>query len=224
MLIFLTLLARCMESVGSHAPRVILFGAVPAIIPVIPEVPIVLADPIVAPEEGTISVISPTRVLDLVNYSSSYDSDLSEDSLPPIPDSPLVSPSGSSSHDTLTPSSEYPLAHVIAPPGIRRRRAILIRPREDIPIGRLYRTHPGGPCRALNAGSRRFAPLSTPYPPTTSESSLGLYFERSLDSSLLSSGPSRKRCRSLTTSVPSPTHDSRSIAPTPADLLPPRKR
>ncbi|GKG03684.1 hypothetical protein Tco_0311320, partial [Tanacetum coccineum] len=66
--------------------------------------------------------------------------------------------------------------------------------------------------------------MSTPYPPTTSESSLGLYFERSLDSSLLSSGPSRKRCRSLTTSVPSPTHDSRSIAPTPADLLPPRKR
>ncbi|GJR05003.1 hypothetical protein Tco_0527987, partial [Tanacetum coccineum] len=39
-----------------------------------------------------------------------------------------------------------------------------------------------------------------------------------------SSRPSRKRCRSLTASVPSPTHDSRSISPTPADLLPPRKR
>ncbi|GJV01660.1 hypothetical protein Tco_1335229 [Tanacetum coccineum] len=38
------------ESVGSHAPRVILFGAIPAIIPVIPEVPIVPADPIVTPE------------------------------------------------------------------------------------------------------------------------------------------------------------------------------
>ncbi|GJW72378.1 hypothetical protein Tco_0129295 [Tanacetum coccineum] len=70
----------------------------------------------------------------------------------------------------------------------------------------------------------RSAPLSTPYPPTTSESSLGLSSERSLDSSSLSSGPSRKRCRSPTASVPSPTHDSRSIAPTPADLLPPRKR
>ncbi|GJX27092.1 hypothetical protein Tco_0233388 [Tanacetum coccineum] len=29
------------------------------------------------------------------------------------------------------------------------RPTILIRPSEDIPIGRLYRTHPGGPCRAL---------------------------------------------------------------------------
>ncbi|GJZ53809.1 hypothetical protein Tco_0608694, partial [Tanacetum coccineum] len=36
------------ESVGSHAPRVILFGVIPAIIPVIPEVPIVLADPLAA--------------------------------------------------------------------------------------------------------------------------------------------------------------------------------
>ncbi|GJS52862.1 reverse transcriptase domain-containing protein [Tanacetum coccineum] len=70
----------------------------------------------------------------------------------------------------------------------------------------------------------RSAPLSTPYPPTTSESSLGSSSERSLDSSSPSSSPSRKRCRSPTALVPSPTHDSRSITPTPADLLPPRKR
>ncbi|GKD96617.1 hypothetical protein Tco_1380514, partial [Tanacetum coccineum] len=53
------------ESVGSHAPQVILFGVILAIIP---------------------------------------------DSLPPIPDLPLVLPSGSSSHDNLAPSSEYLLA------------------------------------------------------------------------------------------------------------------
>ncbi|GKE99534.1 hypothetical protein Tco_0022885, partial [Tanacetum coccineum] len=41
---------------------------------------------------GAVSVISPTRVLDLVDYSSSSDSDPSEDSLPPVPDLPLVSP------------------------------------------------------------------------------------------------------------------------------------
>ncbi|GKG10777.1 hypothetical protein Tco_0342177, partial [Tanacetum coccineum] len=64
--------------------------------------------------------------------------------------------------------------------------------------------------------SWRSAPLSTPYPPTTSESSLGSSSERSFDSSSL--------YRSPNASVPSPTHDSRSIAPTPADLLPPRKR
>ncbi|GJV76493.1 putative reverse transcriptase domain-containing protein [Tanacetum coccineum] len=39
----------------------------------------------------------------------------------------------------------------------------------------------------------RHAPLSTPYLPTTSESSLGLSSERSLDSSSLASRPSRKR-------------------------------
>ncbi|GJR19139.1 hypothetical protein Tco_0967666 [Tanacetum coccineum] len=66
--------------------------------------------------------------------------------------------------------------------------------------------------------------MSTPYPPTTSESSLGSSFERLLDSSSPSSRPSLRRCRSPTTSVASSTHVLRSIAPTIADLLPPRKR
>ncbi|GJX29004.1 hypothetical protein Tco_0237083 [Tanacetum coccineum] len=70
----------------------------------------------------------------------------------------------------------------------------------------------------------RSTPLSTPYPPTTSESSLGSSSERSLDLSSPSSRPSRKRCRSPTASVPSPTHVSRSIAPTHPDLLLSRKR
>nr|GEZ07838.1 reverse transcriptase domain-containing protein [Tanacetum cinerariifolium] len=101
-----------------------------------------IIDPLVAPEVRTVLVVSLVGVLDLVDYSSSSDSDPSKDSLPPVPDLPLVSPSGSSSHDNLTPSSE----------------------------------------------------------------------------------PSRKRCRSPTASVPSPTYYSRLIAPTPADLLPPCKR
>ncbi|GJW53556.1 hypothetical protein Tco_0097641 [Tanacetum coccineum] len=46
------------EIVGSHAPRVILFGAIHDIIYVIPEVPIIPADPIVIPEVGTVSVVS----------------------------------------------------------------------------------------------------------------------------------------------------------------------
>ncbi|GKF57777.1 hypothetical protein Tco_0171314, partial [Tanacetum coccineum] len=49
------------ESVGSRAPRVILFGVIPAIILVIPEVPIVLVNPLVAPDVGTVSVASPTE-------------------------------------------------------------------------------------------------------------------------------------------------------------------
>ncbi|GJU23379.1 reverse transcriptase domain-containing protein [Tanacetum coccineum] len=58
------------ENVGSHAPRVILFGSIPAIIPVILEVPIVLADPIVTPEVGTVPVLLPTKALDLRFVSS----------------------------------------------------------------------------------------------------------------------------------------------------------
>ncbi|GKB52663.1 hypothetical protein Tco_0903416, partial [Tanacetum coccineum] len=161
------------ESVGSHAPRVILFGVIPAIVPIISEVPFVLADPIVAPEEGTVSVVSPVEVLDLVDYSSSFDSDPSEDSLPPAPDLPLVSPflcsddteadgesepaeqrPVSSSHDTLAPLSEFPLAPVIASPGIRRRPAILVRPGKAIPFGRLYRTHLNGPRKLLTTRKR----------------------------------------------------------------------
>ncbi|GKD85570.1 hypothetical protein Tco_1356724 [Tanacetum coccineum] len=83
------------ESVGSHVPRVILFGAIPVIILVIrgihAEVPIVPTDPVVAPEVGAVSATSPIGVLDLVDYSSS-DSDPSEDSLPRTPKLPLVSP------------------------------------------------------------------------------------------------------------------------------------
>ncbi|GKF14800.1 hypothetical protein Tco_0056262, partial [Tanacetum coccineum] len=80
------------ESMGSHAPRVILFGAIPAIIYAILEVLVVPTDLIVKPEEGIILVVSPTGVLDLVDCSSFSDSNPSEDSLPPTLDLPLVSP------------------------------------------------------------------------------------------------------------------------------------
>nr|GEX49036.1 Gag-Pol polyprotein [Tanacetum cinerariifolium] len=66
--------------------------------------------------------------------------------------------------------------------------------------------------------------LSTFYPPTTSESSSGDTSKRPLHSSSHSIGPSRKRCRSLADSVPSSTPVTRSLAPTRADLLSPRKR
>ncbi|GKC44226.1 hypothetical protein Tco_1061948 [Tanacetum coccineum] len=79
------------ESMGSYAPRVFLFGAIPTIIHVILEVPIVPADPLVVSEVGAVSVTSPTGVLDLVDYSS-FVADPSEDSLPPALELPLVSP------------------------------------------------------------------------------------------------------------------------------------
>ncbi|GKB26072.1 hypothetical protein Tco_0865473 [Tanacetum coccineum] len=159
------------ESVGSHAPRVIIFGTIPDIIPVIPEVLIAPADPIVAPEVGAVFVISPIGVLDLVDYSSSYDSDPLEDSLPVAPELPLVSPflctddseaDGESEpaeqrperHESFTPSYEFPLAPVFAPPEIRRRLTILVRPDEAIPFGRPYRTHLNMPHKLLTARKR----------------------------------------------------------------------
>ncbi|GKE16669.1 hypothetical protein Tco_1424246, partial [Tanacetum coccineum] len=220
----------------------ILFGAIPAIIPTILEVLVVPTDPIVTPKVGTVLVVSPARVLDLVDYSSSSNSDPSEDSLPPAPDFPLVSPflcyddtevdgesepaeqrPVSSSHDTFAPLSEFPLAPVVAPPEIRRRSTTLIRPdlHEDVLVHQSLARN----LRHSEAFRRwRYAPLSTPYPPTTLESSLGLSSERSLDSSSPSSRPSCKRCRPPTASVPPPTHVLRLIAPIPDDLLPPRKR
>ncbi|GKE49959.1 hypothetical protein Tco_1481217, partial [Tanacetum coccineum] len=285
------------ESMGSHAPRVILFGAIPAIIPVIPEVPVAPADPIVTPEVGAVSVVSPFGVLDLVDYLPSSDSDPSEDSLPPVLDLPLVSPFLYSDNSE---ADEFPLAPVIAPPKIRQRSATLIRPGEAIPFGRPYLTHPNGPRKLLTARKRvrplparrlasRYAsphsldhhssssssfldsspvhssgldasdqshsgsstrdvpprlcypprrasrrseafrrwcvvPLSTLYPPTTSESSSGDSSERPLHSFSHSARPSRKKCRSPVDYVPSSTPVIRSLAPTCADLLPTYKR
>nr|GEV03607.1 hypothetical protein [Tanacetum cinerariifolium] len=163
------------ETVGSHVPQVILFGTIHTsilVIPVVPiEVPIVPTDPLVAPEVGVVSVILPTRVLDLVDYSSSCDSDPSEDSLPLSQELPLVSPflcfddseADSESkpteqrpkrHESLTPSFEFPLAPVVAPPEIPRWPTILVRLGEAIPFDRPYRTQPNGLRKLLTARKR----------------------------------------------------------------------
>nr|GEV03324.1 hypothetical protein [Tanacetum cinerariifolium] len=227
-----------------------------------------------------------------------------KDSLPIAPELPLVSPffcfddSEADSefdpaeqrpkrHESLAPSSEFPLAHVVAPPRIHQRPSILVRPDEAIPFGRPYRTHPHGPRKLLTV-RKRVGPFPThrlawrcvyhcslnrhSSPDFTSDSS---FSSSSLDSlsdislglssdslSNLSSvhslgydasgqshsgpltrfssprfvyppvrtlrcseafmryRPSRKRCRSPTTLVPSSTPISGSIAPALADLLP----
>ncbi|GKB26602.1 hypothetical protein Tco_0866003 [Tanacetum coccineum] len=54
----------------------------------------------------------------------------------------------------LLSSSEFPIAPVTAPPGIRRWSAILIRPGKAIPFGRPYRTHLNGPCKLLTTRNR----------------------------------------------------------------------
>nr|GEU53874.1 reverse transcriptase domain-containing protein [Tanacetum cinerariifolium] len=237
------------QSKGSEEPASI--SSIP-VIPVVPnEVPIAPVDPIVAPEVGAVSVISPTVVLDFVDYSYSFDSDPSVDSLPIAPELPLVS------LFLCFDDSKVDM--------------ILVRLGEAIPFDRPYRTHPNAPRKLLTVRKRvgpfparrlawrrvshrfsyrHYSPgftsdlsysssslvsssdissgsssdsLSDSSSIHSSESSLNSSFERSLDSSSPFVGPSRLRCRSPTTLVPSSTLVSRSIALTLADLLP-RKR
>nr|GEW13043.1 hypothetical protein [Tanacetum cinerariifolium] len=69
-------------------------------------------------------------------------------STPEIPTAPILyAPS-----TLVTPSSEFLLAPVVAPLGIHRQQTILIRLEEDIPVGQLYRTHPGRPYRLSISG------------------------------------------------------------------------
>ncbi|GKC27504.1 hypothetical protein Tco_1034798, partial [Tanacetum coccineum] len=257
------------ESVGSYVPRVILFGVIPAIIPVIPEVPaevpIVPADPLVAPEDS----LPPAPELPLVlPFLCSNDSEADNEFKPAEVTSRTSSPSGSSSHDTFAPSSEFHVAPVVAPPRIRRRPAILIQPGEAILFDRPYNTHPNGPRKLLTTRKRVepfpacrlawrhvFHRSSDPHSSldssssssssdSSSDTSLGSPLDSLSDTSsvhssgwdasgqthsgpstsVASSRPSHKRCKSLTTSVPSSTPVLRLIAPTHADLLPSHKR
>ncbi|GJR13878.1 putative reverse transcriptase domain-containing protein [Tanacetum coccineum] len=262
-----------------------------------------MAAPIlVAPEVGAAKVSSPAGVLELDTHSSS-EVDPSESSPPPVSIALMVFPflcSEDSESDTKIPER-----HVSPTTCILEIPTTLILPApstvEDIPIGRLYCTHPGRPCRVLivrksvrplpfhrlalrytshhldyfTSGSSsshsssdhsssgysilghslsehtppdttdadsstppRFfhpllartprcsevylrwssAPLSTMYPPMTSESSVG---DSSSDSS---TGPSRKRCRFPAATMTSSIRAMRALVPSHADLFLPRKR
>ncbi|GJT63735.1 hypothetical protein Tco_1015215 [Tanacetum coccineum] len=107
------------ESVGSYSPRVILIGSISVEI-------------LVALEVGTAIVSSPARMLDLDTHSTSK-ADLLESLPPPVSVAPMVLPFLCSNpiqniptapilpapSAIFTPSSEFPLAHVVAPLRIR---------------------------------------------------------------------------------------------------------
>nr|GFB37197.1 hypothetical protein [Tanacetum cinerariifolium] len=155
------------ERVGSSFSQVILIGSTSVEVPVAPELGAVV---VASPAESSPPPVSvaPTISPFLCSDDSESDTEMPERHVSLIPHDVMVTrwrsrvASRSSSPTTSTPeipaapilptpfavvapSSEFPLAPVAAPHRIRRRRAILIRPGEDIPIGRIYRTHPGGP-------------------------------------------------------------------------------
>ncbi|GJR67426.1 hypothetical protein Tco_0013491 [Tanacetum coccineum] len=245
------------ESVGSSIPRVILIGSIPI-------------EVLVAPEVGAAAVASPTRVLELDTHSSS-ESGPSESTLPSVPVAPMVSPFiclddsesdtklperhvSSTPHDAMiarwrsrvasrpsspsrsssptTSTSEIPTAPIPpAPPTI------------DIPVSRLYRTHPGGPYHFTSGSSSDHSSSDhssadhSPADHTSGHSTSDQFLSRHSSPSLPlgmrprhshlpshSAGPSRKRCRSPATTVPSYIPASGALVPTRADLLLPRKR
>nr|GFB59844.1 hypothetical protein [Tanacetum cinerariifolium] len=201
------------ESVGSSPSRVILFGDIPTVI---------LSTSMIAPETSAIApVIS---------------------SVAPVVETTIVaSPTGLSTSLFLYINSSEASDSCDGPPSQDPYAITVAR--------RPYRTHPNGPRRVMTVRkqvrplrARRLAwrcvsPRSSDHCPSSSSSltnsslvhSSGLYAPESSsgDSSerpLHSAGPSRKRYRFLTNSVPSSTPVTGSLAPTRADLSLPRKR
>ncbi|GJX24486.1 hypothetical protein Tco_0228931 [Tanacetum coccineum] len=214
------------KSVGSHAPRVILFGAIPAIIPIILKVPIVLTNPYSytrcgdsfsrltcqeADSESELAEQRPERHESLAAHDAMVSRWRDRVASRPSPSS------RSSSHDTLAPSSKFPLAPVVDC--------------EDecgpIPARRLaWRrvSHHSSDRHSSPDSSSSSSPsdhsLSGHTPPDTIDSDTStpprfIHLHLFLD---------HLASRSPTASVPSPTYVSRLIALTPANLLPPRKR
>ncbi|GKA16215.1 hypothetical protein Tco_0695962 [Tanacetum coccineum] len=181
----------------------------------------------------TTLVASPTGLCGLVPYlgsdSDSPDEMSSPEYISPLPAiSPFLCTDLSKAPDSSDgPPSQDPYVASVAPSSFFR-------------FGCISYAHSGSStrdvsprlCYPLRRAPRRSeafhrwcaAPLSTLYPPTTSGSSLGDSSERPLHSSSHAAGPSRKRCRSPVDSVPLSTAVMGSLAPTRADLLPPRKR
>nr|GEU88865.1 hypothetical protein [Tanacetum cinerariifolium] len=221
------------NSVGSSFPRVILIGSISVEVSV-------------APKVGTAAVASLAGILELDTHSS-LEADPSESSPPLVSIAPMVAPFlclDDSESDTeiperhvspttipetptapilpapsaiVTPPFEFPLTPVVAPLGVPLRHTshYLDRFTSGSSLSR------SSSDRSLSGEAYlrwRSAPLSTMYPPMTSESSAG-------DSSSESSAePYHKRCRSPAAIVISHVHYARALVPSRADLLPPRKR
>ncbi|GJX60494.1 hypothetical protein Tco_0291884, partial [Tanacetum coccineum] len=160
------------ESMGSPPSRIILFGDIPTFIPstflvALGTYTIAHVISSAAPAIETTLVASPTGLYGLVPYSDS-DSDSPDEMSSPehISSLPAISPflctdsyeAPDSSDGPPSQDPYFPIALVTAPPGIRRRLTILIRPGEAIPFGRPYRTHLNRPRKLLTA-RKRFGPL-----------------------------------------------------------------
>ncbi|GJT79951.1 hypothetical protein Tco_1054293 [Tanacetum coccineum] len=217
------------ESVGTSTARVILFGTIPTAIPstapttdlpiIHDDTPLIPTDtPTISPTIFTIPSIAPT-----IQYTSpfidtdSFDSDIPE--RPPSQDPYEVTIARWRSK-VAARSSPPPLPIrqiLLAPPGLPHRPAVLVLPGQPIPVGRPYyspsETSSDSHLDTSSYSSLRHSPLGY----ALSDSPYG-------SPTATSAGPSRKRYKSLTSSVPvaSPLRGALSLVR--ADLLPPCKR
>ncbi|GJZ03393.1 hypothetical protein Tco_0536668 [Tanacetum coccineum] len=207
---------------GITAPRVILFGDIPTIIP---------STSVVAPKTSTIAPVisSAAPMVETTRVASPLDC---------VAWFPIRAPDSSDGPHRRTlmlyrcvarsrvhkygPSSshEFPIAPVTAPPGIRRRSVTIIT--HLLPV---YSLDLDAPDQAHSGPSTRdVLPELCYFEESTTDSSSGDSSERPMHLSPHFAGPSRKRCRSPVDSVPLPMPVTGSLAPTRADLSPPRKR
>nr|GEV36036.1 hypothetical protein [Tanacetum cinerariifolium] len=212
------------KSVGSSIPRVILIGSIPI-------------EVLVAPDVWATAITSPAGVLELDTHSS-LEADLSESSLPHLPISHMVLPflclddsesdtkytshhldcftfGSSSDHSSSDHSSadhslaDHTSGHSTSYQSLYRHSS------PSLPLGmrpRLWLPSPVSSTRFSSTAKR--SPSDSPATNSDRHSHLPSH----------SAGPSRKRCMSLATTVPSSIPASGALVPTRADLLPPRKR
>nr|GEU92093.1 hypothetical protein [Tanacetum cinerariifolium] len=203
-----------------------------------------LQTPIIAPIIPPSPDYSPASL----GYSptSEAESDPSEDpSLGHIPPLPATSSFLSSDDDTtdsdtpdtpLSPTHDTPFTEITAStqrsPVIPRRRVMILSPGQPIPHGRPYRYHPNGPVHMMTA-RKRVRPLpvqqlsvrhAVDHSSSDSSSRHSSLDHSSFDLPCTSAGPSRKRRRSLMTSIPVLPLISRALSLVRADLIPPLKR
>ncbi|GJR60009.1 putative reverse transcriptase domain-containing protein [Tanacetum coccineum] len=158
------------ESVGSSFPRVILIGSIFVEVPLASEVgAAAVASPAgvfeldthssseVDPSESSPPLVSIAPMVSpfLCSDDSKSDTEIPERHVSPTPHDAILTrwrsrvASRSSSPTTSIP--EIPTAPILPAPSAIVAPSSEFPLAPDIPIGRLYRTHPGGPCRALTA-------------------------------------------------------------------------
>nr|GEV83708.1 hypothetical protein [Tanacetum cinerariifolium] len=185
------------ESVGSFTSRVVMFGTIPTVTPIVLEVAVVVA--------------SPAGVLDLDIHTTSEASDDSSGS-----DS-LVSHSSLDSHEVVVArwrGKEIPLGqpYYTHPNGVLRM--LTARKRVHPFLARIPSNHSPSSVTTV-------APVDVPGPATRDTP---VPTADHLPTPSPSAGPSQKRCRSLATSVPITTPTPRALSFARVDLLLPHKR